>query len=169
MAKMRDNERSTFTSPGPVTTLRPALPKVLVGRSEKQAVLNHWSGVLGPSFGLQPATAFGRSKFCSVPLMLPLSPGVKGRPIWMLTMLANCQPLMSRSLRLLPPRDTVQIGLQTNLWRTSKSESPRIVPLRFLLSGGVAPEESEVEDGPGFSSIDLPYVYDIRKENPWLR
>ena len=73
MLNRRASDRSTSTTPGPVRILRPASPKVFVGGSKKQLVLNHSPTVLGPLFGSQPAATFGRSELCKVPLMLPLS------------------------------------------------------------------------------------------------
>ena len=66
---------------GPITVLRPALPKVPSGAATKAAVLNQASHRLGPSFGLP--TRFGRSLLDS-PLPLgaaPFQKGVIGKPL----------------------------------------------------------------------------------------
>src|ERR1700687_91414 len=52
------SERSNSRKPGPIAAFLGALPKVYSAGSEKTEVLNHSSGVFGPSFGL-PIT-FGR-------------------------------------------------------------------------------------------------------------
>src|SRR3954462_12225482 len=67
------------------------------------------------------------------------------------------------------PNGIVQIGLHTSRDRTSKSDNPRIDPTRSRLFCGVEPDASDVDAVPGVSSIDLPYVYESRKERPLFR
>src|SRR3954454_24968652 len=74
-------EKSAMLVGGPITVLRPALPKVPFGAATKAAALNQASRRLGPSLGLP--TTFGRSLLDSpVPLgAVPFQKGVIGIPL----------------------------------------------------------------------------------------
>src|ERR1700730_9150325 len=85
-----DNEKSQFSIPGPITSLRPAVPKVPCAALEYAAVLNHWSIVGLASFVLTLKSRFGRQQLPIFALSSPET--VSGNPDARVTTEVTFQP-----------------------------------------------------------------------------
>src|SRR5262245_30742759 len=115
------SDKSKLFTPGPITILRPELPKVLAGASAKADVLNQRSTIRSDDgkLPLSGPTRFARWTHPRQPVLvrLPGAAMVNGLPLPKAMMLMNCQPLMScLGNPLCPfPNGRRYIELKTNL------------------------------------------------------
>ena len=110
--KSFDVEKSQFMIPGPITSLRPAVPNVPFGALEYAAVLNHLS-IVGSSMAVSALKSrFGRQQLPMLAVSSP-APIVNGNPDPSVTTEVTFQPpitLPSAPLaEVLPVRSERQI------------------------------------------------------------